>query len=117
MEHIVRSDGIYIELDRIRALNELKPPTNHKGVQSLFGKINFVQRFILDYALIVKPINKLLKKNKDFEWTPESQRAFANIKSAIVSSLVLESPNFGKHFILYYFSSEDTTMEILTHKY
>ena len=64
--HIVRNNGIYIDLDMIRALNELKPHMNHKGVQSFFAKINFARRFIPYYASIANPINKLLKKDQYF---------------------------------------------------
>jgi hypothetical protein len=60
--HIVCKEGIYIELERLKGVNELNAPSSQKGVQSFFGNINFVQRFVLDYASIVNPINLLLKK-------------------------------------------------------
>jgi hypothetical protein len=60
--HILCKEGIYIDLERFKVINELNPPTSKKGVQSFFGKINFVRRFFPDYASIVKPINLLLKK-------------------------------------------------------
>jgi len=85
-------------------------------VQSFFGKINFVRRFIPDSASIVKPISKLLRNDQAFEWTSEVQREFSNIKVAIVSFPVLFSPNFDNHFILYFFSSEDTIAAMLTQK-
>ena len=87
-----------------------------KGVQYFVGNINFVCKFILNYASIINPITKLLRKDQDFEWTLEAQRAFENIKVAIVSSLVLVSPDFDKHFILYSFSSKDTITTMLTQK-
>jgi hypothetical protein len=67
--HIVNKEGIYIDPERVKAINELNPLTSKKGVQSFFGKINFVRRFVPDYATIVKPINALLKKDHRFEWT------------------------------------------------
>ena len=101
-------NGVYSNPKRIQVLNELKPSIYQKGVQSFFGKINFVQRFIPIYALIDKPINKLLRKNQAFEWNAKSQREFANIKLAIASFPVLVCPNFDNHFIIYSFSSKDT---------
>jgi hypothetical protein len=74
--HIVSKEGIYIDLERVNAINDLNPPTSRKGVQYFFGKINFVRRFVPDYATIVKPINKLLKKDQKFEWTPDIQKYF-----------------------------------------
>jgi hypothetical protein len=40
--HIVSKEGIYIDLERIKAINDLNPPISWKGVQYFFGKINFV---------------------------------------------------------------------------
>jgi hypothetical protein len=114
--HIVSKEGIYIDPERVKSINELSPPTSRKGVQSFFGKINFVRRFVPDYATIVKPINVLLKKDKKFEWTQEIQRAFTKIKHAITSAPVLVSPNFDQDFIIYSFASEETIASILTQR-
>jgi hypothetical protein len=37
--HIVCKEGIYIDMKRVKAINELNPPTSKKGFQSFFGKI------------------------------------------------------------------------------
>jgi hypothetical protein len=50
------------------------PPTSKKGVQYFFAKINFVRQFFLDYASIVKPINKLQNKDQEFEWKPKIKK-------------------------------------------
>jgi len=69
--NIVSVEGIPIDLEWIKDINDLNPPTNRKGFQYFFGKIYFVGIFFLDYALIVKPINRLLKNDQEFEWTLE----------------------------------------------
>jgi hypothetical protein len=58
--HIVCKEGIYIDLERVKEINEINPLTSKKGVQSFFGKINFVKNFVPYYASIVKMINLLL---------------------------------------------------------
>lgn len=97
MGHIVNIKGIYIDPKIIQAINELKPLVDIKCVQSFFGKINFVRIFIQNYASIIKPITKLLRTDQDFDWIPEVQRVFVNIKDAIVSLHILVSPNFNNH--------------------
>jgi hypothetical protein len=77
---------------------------DRKYVQSFFGKVNIVRIFIPDYASIVKPITKLLRKDQYFEWTPKVQKDFVNIKAIIVSYPILVSPNFDNNFILYLFA-------------
>jgi hypothetical protein len=58
-------------------------------MQYFFGRINFVRRFIPDFVEIVKPLQKMIKKDVQFKWTPLEKEAFENIKIAIanVSSL------------------------------
>jgi hypothetical protein len=104
--HIVRKDGIYIDLESIKAIMEFKPPRSRKEVQSVFGKINFVRRFVRDYATIFKPINKLLKKNQVFEWFEDAHKAFLDIKLAISMAPILINLDFEKDFIIDSFASQ-----------
>jgi hypothetical protein len=103
--HIVSEEGIYIDPERIKETNGLNLSISKKGFQSLFGKINFVRRFVSDYATIIKPINLLLKKDQRFEWIDDIQMAFNNIKNAISTTPVLISPNFNKDLIIHSFAS------------
>jgi hypothetical protein len=108
--------GFTLTLERVKVINELNPLTSKKGVQSFFGKINFVRRFVPDYASIVKPINLLLKKEQRFEWTTDTQEAFNNIKGAITTTPILISPYFQRDFIIYSFSTEAVVASVLTQK-
>jgi hypothetical protein len=83
-------------------------PVAKKSLQSFLGQTNFVHRFIPNYAEIMKPLYKLLKKDVKFEWTEESKRAFETIKTAICEALVLISPDYDKDFMIFSFASEDT---------
>jgi hypothetical protein len=112
----VSKEGVHIDLERVNVINDLNPPTSIKGVQYFFGKIKFVQHFVLDYDTIVKPINKLLKKDQHFKWTLDIQKDFTEIKHSITTTSVLVNPNFDKEIILYSFYSKETIASILTQK-
>jgi hypothetical protein len=98
--HIVCKEGIYIDPERVKSINELNPLSSKKGFQSFFGKIKFVRRFVPYYASIVKPINLLLKMDQSFEWIVDTQEDFNNIKREITTTLVLISPYFQRDFII-----------------
>jgi hypothetical protein len=51
--------------------------------------INFVYRFVPDFAVMLKPIHNLLKKDRSFSWTDDIKNAFVRIKKAISSAPVL----------------------------
>lgn len=45
------------------------------------------------------PLNKMLK-NGEFHWTREFEMAFEQLKSSLMSPLVLAMPDFGEEFIV-----------------
>ena len=80
---VISLDGISINPGRIEAIKVITPPHNKKAMQSFLGKINFVRRFISDFAEIVKPLQEMIKKDTNFKWTKERKEAFDKIKESI----------------------------------
>ena len=72
---------------------------NKKVVQSFMGTINFVQRFVLDFAQIVKPLQQLVKQSVQFKWNDIDKAAFKDTKTKIAHAPSLRSPEFEKDFI------------------
>jgi hypothetical protein len=114
--HIISKDGVKIDPERVEAIKKVPLPQNKKALQSFLGQINFVRRFIPNFAEIVKPILKLLKKDVKFEWCDEGRKAFKTIKDAIGRSPVLISPDYSKDFQIFSFASEDTIAGVLLQK-
>jgi hypothetical protein len=48
-------------------MNGKRPPASKKAIQAFMGKINFVRRFVPNFAQIIKPIHTLLRKDVAFE--------------------------------------------------
>jgi hypothetical protein len=55
---------------------QVPPPPNKNSMQSFFRKINFMRRFILDFAEIVKPLQHMIKKDIQFKWKFVEKEAF-----------------------------------------
>lgn len=64
------------------------------------GAAGWYRRFISDFATISAPIFETLKKGKTFAFGEEAQKAFDFLKKALVSSPVLNNPDFSRHFYL-----------------
>jgi hypothetical protein len=64
--HIVSDSGISIDPKRIAAILNLPAPTSKKEVQAFMGIMNFVRRFVPNFAVMVKPIHNLLKQYHSF---------------------------------------------------
>jgi len=75
-----------------------------------------MRRFIPNFVDIVKPINKLLKKETFFKWDDCTVKYFEYIKEAIMVALVLIIPYFTKYFVIFSFTSKDTIVGVLFQK-
>ena len=113
---IISPYGITINPGMIESIKVITYPHNKKEMQSFLGKINFVRRFISDFAEIVKPPQEMVKKDSNFKCKKERKEAFDKIKESIVESPTLRSQNFDKEFILYTFSSDHSIVAVLTQK-
>jgi hypothetical protein len=89
MGHIFNREGMRIDKDRIRAIDELKPPTCKKELQRLLGLINYVRKFIPKLGEIASPICDLLRKDIEFQWLEAHDKALSTIKSEISKNTVL----------------------------
>ncbi|SLM33751.1 gag polymerase env [Lasallia pustulata] len=61
----INTEGIYMDLERIRAIEEWQPPANVYELQVFLGFANFFRRFIRNYSRIAAPLLNLLKTGKD----------------------------------------------------
>jgi len=80
------------------------------------GKINFVRRFIPNFAELVKHITSMLKKGSEIKWTEATRRYFKAIKRAVMEAPTLVSPDYTKEFYIFSFASYDTLATILLQK-
>lgn len=114
--HIVSKGGLKIDPKRVVVINEVPIPKTVKAIQSFLGQINFVRRFILNFADIVKPIVRMLRKGDKIEWNAQALDAFVEIKRAIFEAPVLISPDFSKPFLIFFFASCHTVAVVLLQK-
>jgi len=74
--HIVSATGVRIDPERVRAIQTLSVPRSKKDIQSFLGKINFVRRFIPNFAELVKHITSMLRKGSEIKWIDVTRRSF-----------------------------------------
>jgi hypothetical protein len=97
----------------IAAILNLPAPTYKKEAQAFMGIINVFHRFVPDFAVMVKPIHNILKKDRSFSWIDDIENSFVRIKKAISSTPVLAKLDFEKEFIIYNNAIEEAVSTIL----
>ncbi|GKF21637.1 reverse transcriptase domain-containing protein [Tanacetum coccineum] len=98
--HKVSSAGLKVDKAKIDVISKLPPPTNIKGVRSLFGHASFYRCFIKDFSKIARPITKLLEKDIPFEFNDECQKAFESLKEKLTCAPVIVILNWNLPFEL-----------------
>lgn len=59
--HIVFQEGIKIDLECVKAIQQLNLPRRKSSVKSFFGQVNFLRHFVLNFSKITKCIIEMMK--------------------------------------------------------
>ena len=100
LEHVISKDGIYPDPEKIRVIQDLRPPKNVREVRSVVGMASYYRKFIDHFSEVVGPLTELTKKHAKFHWSSEHSKAFQTIKQKLVQALVLAHPDPFRPYIL-----------------
>lgn len=99
--YILDENGLKMDPEKISPILNLPSPKNVREVRRIVGMAGWYGRFIKNFSQITSPITDLVSLGrKKFVWTPEADAAFMKLKTALVSSPVLKSPNFEEMFTI-----------------
>jgi LPS O-antigen subunit length determinant protein (WzzB/FepE family) len=74
--HVLTAKGVVVDPAKIKAVKEWEQPHNVIDIRSFLGLVGYYRRFIENFSKIAKPMTNLLKKTKEFEWTPKCEHSF-----------------------------------------
>ncbi|XP_060182150.1 uncharacterized protein LOC132611795 [Lycium barbarum] len=110
---MVSNRGIKINLDKIKEIEDITMINDIKWVQRLTGRIAALSRFISKSSEKSHRFFSLLKKKTDFAWTPECQKALAELKKYLSSPPLLHTPKENEQLYLYLAVSEIAVSGVL----
>jgi len=96
--HKIKGGKLMMENTKVQTIQEWEPPTKVHELRSFLGLVNYYRRFIKGYSARAAPLTDLLKKNRPWEWSPECQHAFEDLKKAVCEDPVLSLPDHSKPF-------------------
>ena len=96
--HIVSKKGLEVDMEKVRAILTLAPPTCVREIRGFLGCVGYYRRFIDGYARKAIPLTELLKKDVEFSLNPERQWAFEELKLTLAKAPVLSPPDWKKEF-------------------
>jgi hypothetical protein len=110
---LVSHRGIEANPDKVKAIEEMHPPRNLKEMQCLAGCMAALGRFIARSGEKALPFFKLMKCTGKFEWTPEADKAFAELKRYLTSPPIMVAPTFREPLLLYIAATPRTASAVL----
>jgi hypothetical protein len=96
-------DGIKPGKNKLKAINDAKPPTDIKTIRSFVGLCNFFKTHIKDFALIAAPLFKLTRKESGYKSGPlpdKALKAFYILQKQLDSEPVMAFPKSDRQYAL-----------------
>ena len=84
--HVISPNGVGMEYDKVAAIRTWPTPKNLTELRGFLGLASFYLRHCHSFSKIAVPLTDMLKKDKIFEWTKESTKAFEAIKDTLSSA-------------------------------
>lgn len=87
--HVISKNGVIPDPTKIEAILKMPPPTDKKGVERVFGTVNYLAKFVPNMSAINEPIRSLLRSDVLFIWEKPQQDAFEAIKDILSREPIL----------------------------
>lgn len=111
---IVKHNQLSMDPTKVEGLAKWPTPQTVKQVRSFLGFGNFYRKFIRHYSEIAGPLNALTRKDQEFHWSPECEKAFNTLKRKFTSYPVLRMPDPTKPFQIEADASKSASGAVLT---
>ena len=99
--HVISAEGVSVDLQKIEAVVNWKPPKNVSEVRSFLGLAGYYRKFVEGFSKIAAPLTKLTRKDVKYDWVDACQQSFEELKGRLTSAPVLAFPNGRDGFVVY----------------
>ncbi|XP_052768253.1 uncharacterized protein K02A2.6-like [Mya arenaria] len=98
--HKITKEGLKPDPEKVRAVQEMKQPTNTKELQTFLGFITYLQKFLPNMSQVSAPLRKLLEKDIAWHWETEQKDSFQALKKMASEAPVLAFYNKDETVVL-----------------
>ena len=91
--HVISTDGVRPNDDRVAALTRMPMSTDTKQLRSLLGGLSDYRKFLPNMARHIRPITALLKKGDAFDFTPAMEDTVRPLLAELAAPPILSFPD------------------------
>ena len=87
--HVVDSQGIRPDPDKIEAISEFATPTCMSDIRRFLGMVNQLSKFSPNLSDMTQPLRELLVKDRVWVWDEAQRQTFNRVKNNLTASPIL----------------------------
>ncbi|XP_062075242.1 uncharacterized protein LOC133779278 [Humulus lupulus] len=95
----VSKSGIEVDEEKVKAIQEWPTPTTISQVRRYHGLAGFYRQFVCDFSSLAAPLTEVIKKNVQFKWGKEQEKARLNIERK--TKLYVHQANKGRKKVVF----------------
>ena len=85
----IDSTGLKPTDEKLEAILQAPEPQDLTQLRSYLGMLNFYRKFLVNAAVVLEPLNNLLRKDVPWKWTVEHSHAFKESKSLLLDACLI----------------------------
>ena len=85
----IDAKGLHTTPQKVEAIQQAPHPENIQQLRSFLGLVHYYGKFIPNLATVTEPLNQLLDKGTQWQWSSDCEKAFAQLKNTLSSTSVL----------------------------
>eukprot|EP00253_Pinus_taeda_P015625 PITA_15625 len=98
--HVITKEGIAVDPEKIKDIMDWPVPKDVTDVRSFMGLAGYYRRFVEGFSKVDFPITSLQKKGKSFQWTPNCQKSFEQLKHLLTTAPILCIADPNKDYVV-----------------
>ena len=112
--HLLIIEGVKPQIEKAKAIHEMKPLVNPKGVREFLGLVGYYRKCINRFADAARPLAKLTRKDSKFMWTDKCQTGFEYLRTCLTESPILKYPDPCRRYVVFTDASDQAAAAVLT---
>ncbi|XP_024171872.1 uncharacterized protein LOC112177859 [Rosa chinensis] len=98
---VVSKDGVSVDPSKVEAVMSWCRPTTVTEIRSFLGLAGYYRQFIEGFSSIASALTRLTRRDVQFVWTEECEKAFIELKTRLTTTPVLTIPASGGGLVIY----------------